>query len=76
MEPARIAFALPDDPELVARVAATLSAESAPPVEIARVGAVLAFECDTWDVMLKSRVIRALEAALGPDWQAVVQPLA
>jgi hypothetical protein len=34
---------------------------------------VLAFEPVAGDLMLRSRVIQALEAAAGPDWQAVAR---
>jgi hypothetical protein len=73
MEAARITFAVPDDPGLLQRLSAALAAED-PPVTVARGRtAVLAFECATWDTMLRSRVIQAFEEAIGPDWQCIVQ---
>ena len=74
MDPARFALALPDDPDLLARLAAELAAQGAPPVSVARsAAAVLAFEASTGEMMLRSRVMQALEAAAGPDWQRLVR---
>jgi hypothetical protein len=36
---------------------------------------VLAFTPQMWEPMLRSRVMEALEAAAGPDWQRVVTPV-
>jgi hypothetical protein len=36
---------------------------------------VLSFESVTGEMMLRSRVVQALEVAVGPDWQAVARPL-
>jgi hypothetical protein len=76
MELARLALALPDDPELLARLTAALAAQSDPPIAVGRSRtAVLSFECETWEPILRSRVVEALEVAAGPDWQQLVQPL-
>ncbi len=76
MDPARFSLALPDDPELLARLTAAVAAQSDPPIRTGRSRtAVVTFECATGDIMLRSRVIQALEAAVGADWQAVVRPV-
>jgi hypothetical protein len=76
MDAARFTLALPDDPDLLARVAAALAAQSTPAIRVGRTRtAVVTFECDTWDAMLRSRVIAALESAVGPDWPTVVRPV-
>jgi hypothetical protein len=36
---------------------------------------VLAFECATWDMMLRSRVMLAFEDAFGPGWHRLVTPI-
>jgi hypothetical protein len=76
MEPARFAITIPDDPELVARLAGALASQSAPHIAMGRSAtAVLAFEANTTEMMLQSRVVQALERAVGPDWQRVVRPI-
>jgi hypothetical protein len=76
MDRARFALALPDDPELLARLTAELERQSDPPISVGRSPtAVLAFEASTGDMMLRSRVVQALEAAVGPDWQRLVRPV-
>jgi hypothetical protein len=76
MDRARFALALPDDPELLARLTAELSRQSDPPISVGRSAtAVLAFESSTGEMMLRSRVVQALEAAVGPDWQQLVRPV-
>jgi hypothetical protein len=73
---ARFALAVPDDPDLLARLTAALSAQGDPPIMPVPSGqAVVAFESVTGDMMLRSRVVQALEAAVGPGWQTVVVPL-
>ena len=76
MERARLTFALTDDPDLVGRLITALAAQSDPPISVARSGeAVLVFESVTGEMILRSRVMQALEVAAGPDWQAVARPL-
>ena len=76
MDRARFVLAVPDDSALLARLTAVIAAQRDPPIAVGRTAtAVLAFECETWEPMLRSRVVQALEAALGPGWQDVVRPL-
>ena len=73
---ASFALSIPDDPELVARLTAAVEHESDPPITVGRSRtAVLAFEAETGEMMLRSRVIQALEEAVGSDWQALVRPI-
>ncbi len=66
MESAHVAVTVPDDPELLDRLTAALS--QAPNIRVSRSRtAVVTFECETWEPMLRSRVIQALEIAVGPD---------
>jgi hypothetical protein len=76
MESARLTLALPDDPALLGRLTTALATQSDPPISVARSGeAVLAFESAAGEMMLRSRVVQALEVAAGPDWQAVARPV-
>jgi hypothetical protein len=76
MEPARFAITVPDDPRLVARLAEALASQSDPPISMGRSRtAILAFEADTAELLLRSRVVQALEQAVGPDWQRLVRPI-
>jgi hypothetical protein len=76
MEPARFAITVPDDAQLVSRLAQALASQSDPPISMGRSHvAVLAFQANTAELMLKSRVMQALEKAIGPDWQRVVRPV-
>ena len=68
------ALALPDDAALLGRLTTALQLQSDPPISLARSGeAVITFESSTPPLMLRSRVVQALEIAAGPDWQSVVR---
>jgi hypothetical protein len=76
MERARLTLTVPDDPDLLGRPTTALAAQSDPPISLARSGeTVIAFESATAELMLRSRVMQALEVAVGPDWQAVARPV-
>jgi hypothetical protein len=76
MATAHFAVVLPDDPELLGRLTAAIAAQSDPPIAVGRSEhAVIAFESVTGEMMLRSRVVQALEVAVGPDWQSVVRPV-
>jgi hypothetical protein len=71
-----LSFAIPDDPDLLARLAARLDVDGEPPASLRRTSlAVLAFESATGEMMLRSRVIQALTDVAGPDWQDLVTPV-
>jgi hypothetical protein len=76
MEHARLAFAFPDDPDLIGRLVTALNSQDDWPMCAGRSGqTVLAFESVTAELMLRRRVIQALEVAIGPDWQGLARPL-
>jgi len=74
METASLWLAVPDDPDLLARLTARLAADGEPEVSLRRTSStVLAFEAPTGEMMLRSRVIQALSDVAGPDWQGLVR---
>jgi hypothetical protein len=74
MDTAFLWLAVPDDPDLLARLAARLAADGEPVVSLRRTSsAVLEFAAPTGEMMLRSRVIQALSDVAGPDWQGLVQ---
>jgi hypothetical protein len=69
-----LTLALPNDPDLLGRLVTALAAQPDPPIAVSRSGeAVLAFESATEELMLRSRVVQALELAAGPDWQGLAR---
>ena len=71
------ALALPDDPDLLCRLATALQVQSDPPISLTPSGeTVVTFESITPPLMLRSRVVQALEVAAGPDWHSVVREIA
>jgi hypothetical protein len=76
MDSARMSLAVPDDRDFLGRLITTLATQSDPPISVAESRqTVLTFEARTGEIMLRSRVIQALEVAVGPDWQRLVRPL-
>jgi hypothetical protein len=74
METAFLWLAIPDDPDLLARLAARLATDGEPEVSLRRTSsAVLEFAAPTGEMMLRSRVIQALSDVAGPDWQGLVR---
>ena len=68
--------ALPDDPNLLGRLATALTVQADPPISLVRSGeAVITFASATPPMMLRSRVVQALEIAAGSDWQALVRTI-
>ena len=80
MDRAHFAIAIPNDPDLLGRLTTALAVQHDPPISLVKSGeTVIAFEGSIADLMLRSRVIQALEVAAGPDWQTLVrlvQPVA
>jgi hypothetical protein len=73
---ARFTMALPNDPELLGRLATALQVQADPPISLRPSGdALVAFESSTTDLVLRCRVIQALEQAAGPDWQTIARPI-
>jgi hypothetical protein len=70
-----LSFAIPDDPDLIARLATRFAIDADPPISFQRTSAVLTFESQTSEMMLRSRVIQALTDAAGADWQTFVRPV-
>lgn len=76
MDPAHFAITIPDEPELVERLSAEIARQSEPRITVGRSRtAVLTFECETPRLMLRGRVVYALEKAFGADWPNLVRPL-
>jgi hypothetical protein len=71
-----LSFAVPDDPDLIARLATRFAIDGDPPISFQRTSAVLTFEAQTSEMMLRSRVIQALTDTAGADWQTFVRPVA
>jgi len=68
------ALVLPDDPDLLGRLATALQAQADPPISLSRSAeAVITFDSITPPMMLRCRVVQALEEAGGPDWQSLVR---
>jgi hypothetical protein len=74
MEPARLRLALADDPLLLDRLAAALARQGEPSISVTMGRtAVLTFEAATAEMMLRARVIQALEDVAGDRWQDLIE---
>lgn len=68
IDAARFLVAVSDDAGLVQRLMTEVATQADPAITVTRdLLAVLAFECQTWDSVLRSRVVQALEVAVESD---------
>ena len=74
MEPAILRLITEADPELIERFRERLAADGEPPIEMSVGGAELVISAETAPIMLRSRVVAAIEDVAGDETRDLFRP--